>query len=673
MHNENHGDVRNLVQAGVAHVHLPDGRRTPGDLPTWQQVLVDRVSEQARLMELLTGDGSVTCVGISGTSGVGKSALALYCLNRVVKRFEHGQLYYDFNAQGRPVGLVDAVRYCLKSLGGQVPVDPGEAAARLRSELSERRVVVVLDNIAELDGLRELRPSTGSLLLFTTHRNVDDLRFDGVEPIALDVFDLDSGVELLEKLCPDGRVAREPDAARELVELCGFLPVALRIVGGMLVKRKSRRLSALVAELRNDDVRHARMRNTLKHVVEDLSPGERDLYLLLGLVPGPTFSAPAAAALADLLPHVAEELLDELRTSNLLEENDREQFRFHDLVGLHAKKLAEAEFSHDAARAARLRLVEWYRTQGAFADRAVTEPSRLRVGGDDDLVAGANPFDKTSGLEWLENERPNILALAELCAEYRWDEAVISFCDGPLWALHNHHKNYRDTLAALKSGVGAAERAGDLRAEARMRSLRVQLWTELASYDAARDEAALAVAAAERSGNRRILASALEFQGKLHLAEESWDDAIALFRQALALNEEVGRPRGMAIQHYLIGKALNGRGDHEESFAHLDVALGLLAGFPDERRLPGRVRLVIASGHQQLGWHSEAVELLREVVDQTRARNASFELAEALELLGISLAETGDSAASREHLTEALDIYRQAGHPAADRVLRRLG
>ena len=674
MRNENFGDVRNLVQAGVVHeVHFHSEARVPAELPAAPEVLVDRAAEQARLGELLRG--SVAGVGISGLSGVGKSVLALHCLSRAAEQFGDGQIYFDFNAQGRPVDVVDAAQHCLRALGvpaDQIPGSLGAAVARLRSETHGRRVVVFLDNVADLAAVRELRLSSpGSLLVFTTHRDVRELAFDGVEAVPLSTFEAEHALELLRQVCGDGRIDADGEGSDRLVELCGGLAIALRIVGARLVRQPSLRPSRLADRLADDERRldllvlntDAVMRNTLALVVGDLPPAQADLYRLLGLVPGPTFSAAAVAALADLPLHTAEDLLLELQSSNLLEENDQEQYRFHDLVGLHARKLADDD-------AALLRLVGWYRQQGAFADRAVTDPSRLRVG--EELVTGTNPFSAKSGLEWLERERLNVIALVRLCHQREWDQAVVSFCDGPLWALHNQHKNYEDTLGAFELGVGSAQRSGDLRAEARMRSVRARLWMELSRFDEARQEATRARDVAQRSGHRRVLASALEFLGQVHLKQDAWDEAIGLFDQALAINEEIGRPRGMAIQEYLIGKALHGRGDHEESLRHLDTALELLAGFPDDRRTPSRVRTTIVRVLQARGQHAEAVDRLRQVVEETRDRGASFDLAEPLELLGSSLAETGDTEGARTCLLDAIAIYEQARHPSAARLRERL-
>ena len=115
------------------------------------------------------------------------------------------------------------------------------------------------------------------------------------------------------------------------------------------------------------------------------------------------------------------------------------------------------------------------------------EPTRLRVGDPD--VDGTNPFGgKQAALEWLERERPNLLAVVGVCAENDWHEDVIAVCDGPLWALHHHHKHYADTLTALRHAVVSAAALGNPAVEARMRSLRSQLLVETGEVVQAQEE-----------------------------------------------------------------------------------------------------------------------------------------------------------------------------------------
>lgn len=682
MGNENRGDVDALVQAGsVGQVHFHEHHHgaevlRAEQLPPPPAGFVDREAERARLAEALDRGGErALCVTISGGSGTGKTALALHWLHGVRDRFPDGQVYVDL--RGKSVSAGGVLPHCLRGLGmrgADIPSSEDEALAEYRSRTSGRKVAFVFDDVAQPRELLSLLPaSDAGLMVLITHRQSRDLVVDGVVPLELRRLDVDAGIDLLRAGAGE-RVSAEEDAARRLVELCGGLPIALRITAGRLAKRPRWTVARVVAELDDDRQRLDRfteggvpvVSEALDRAVGELPEAQESLYRLLGVIPGPAFAADAVAALAQLPVADAEELLYELHEANLLECNDQDEFRFHDLVRLHATRARTPD-----AGALR-RLVDWYRVRGAYADRAVLEPRRLRVGQDDELLAAENPFDHDAALRWLERERVNLLAVLDAAHRQEWNRVVISLCDGPLWALHNQHKHYSDTLAALGSGVEAARREQDRVAEARLRTLRVQLLLELREFTAAEEAAVGARALAEETGHRRVLGSALEFHGKVHLEREAWSEAISLFEQARAINLELGEPRAVALQEYLIGRGLIGRGDAAEAVRSLTSALERLREFPRDRRTPGRINVALGRAHQQLGDHDAAIVALRTAVDAVRARTASFDLAEPLELLAESLLETGDADGARRLLREALDVLDDARNPGAQRVRDRL-
>lgn len=105
----------------------------PAELPEPKERLVDRHPEQARLADLVLR--MVRVVGISGPSGVGKSALAEFFLATVIPRFQDGQVYFNFNSQGKQAEMLDALAHCLRKLGvhgSLIPSDPHQAASMLR-------------------------------------------------------------------------------------------------------------------------------------------------------------------------------------------------------------------------------------------------------------------------------------------------------------------------------------------------------------------------------------------------------------------------------------------------------------------------------------------------------------------------------------------------------------
>ncbi|MEV0699044.1 hypothetical protein AB0I53_14155 [Saccharopolyspora sp. NPDC050389] len=688
MGNENSGPVRNLVQAGAiygdVHFHgkqeVPAPQEAPGQLVAEPVNFVDREPEREALDALLAEarGARAGCAVISGIRGVGKSALGTYWSYRVIDSFEHGQVRFDFGLGQRSLG--EAAEHCLRSLGvggDRIPLSEDDKISLLRTKTRGRKLLFFFDNVGDLAHVAKLLPASAeSVVLCTSHHDAADLVVDGIRPIRLAALDPGHALDYLRRSGLRERIDAEPAAAAELVDRCGRLPHVLRLVAKLLQRRTSWSIARAVRELSDKRRRRNHLHEAfaaLDLAVEQLPAAEAKLYPWLGLFPGvfpgPVFSAGAVAALADLTEFDAESRLAELHRTCLVEENDQEQYLLHDLVGEHASEAARALGAARRDDALR-RLVGWYRRQGAFADRMVMEPSRLRVV--DDEVDGENPFTREEALAWLERERVNLLGMVRLAAESNWHVDVIALCDGPLWALHNQHKHYSDTLPALLLAIASAQEIEDLAAEARMRSLRGQLLMECGELDEAHEECAKAVAAAEQAGHRRILASALEFQGKVLHARDEFAEAVGNFERARRLNEELGRRRGMALQEYLMGKSLSGLGRHDEALAVLRTALDRLAEFPEDKRTPGRIGVAAARAHQALGQHEPAISALREAIAATRERQASFDLAEPLELLADSLTATGQPGA-RDCLAEALEIYEQAESPKAERVARKLG
>ncbi|MGW1680509.1 NB-ARC domain-containing protein [Saccharopolyspora sp. NPDC002376] len=678
MGNVNHGSVDNLVQAGAiygdVHVHAKGPTEDRGQWLAAPANFVDREAPVAVLDGLLDQPrrGRAGCAVISGLHGVGKSALGAHWSHRKIDVFTDGQVAFDFEL-GR-WGLDDAVDHCLRSLGvegDRIPRATSGKLALLRSRTQKQKLLFFFDNVAELEDVVKLLPaSEESFVLCTSHQDSAELVADGVEPIRLEPLKREHALDYLRRNNLRERVDAEPDAAGELVEQCGGLPIALHVMVGLLNRRTSWRIARVVQELSEQSRRRKHFREAFSELdllVSQLSRAEAGLYALLGRWSGFALPVGAVAALAGLNEIDAETHLAELHRICLVEENDQEQFLLHALVGQHAAETLEVNGgqSDDAVE----RLFAWYRQQGGFADRAVTPPDRLRVVEED--LDEENPFTAETGLEWLRSERVNLLGIVRLAAESARHIDVIALCDGPLWALHNQDKHYSDTLAALGLAITSATELGDLVAEARMRSLRGQLLMECEELDEADVECAQAVSAAEGAGHRRILASALEFQGKVLHAREEFAAAVENFERARQLNEQLGQQRGMALQEYLIGKSLSGLERYDEALQVLGTALDRTAEFPEDKRTPARIRVAASRAHQVLNQHDQAISLLQESISAIRERGASFDLAEPLELLADSLNATGRPGA-QELLAEALAIYEESHSPKAERVREKL-
>ncbi|MCX5612084.1 MULTISPECIES: hypothetical protein [unclassified Streptomyces] len=143
----------------------------------------------------------------------------------------------------------------------------------------------------------------------------------------------------------------EAEAARELVRLCGRLPLALRMVGAELAGLPHRDLARLAARLGDErsrlDVLDG-VRDGLRLGYFSLPGDARALLRGLAALDAPDFAAWTAAAVLDGTLDTAEEALDTLAAAHLLEVAGRDEagqlrYRMHDLVRAFGRDLAGSE------------------------------------------------------------------------------------------------------------------------------------------------------------------------------------------------------------------------------------------------------------------------------------------------------------------------------------------
>jgi hypothetical protein len=339
------------------------------------------------------------------------------------------------NAQ--PLKTTDVLAEFLRTLGVQPMAIPDrlEARARLyRARLSDRRVLVVLDNAADETQVRPLLPgSAGCAVLVTSRRRLAGL--EGATTVDLDVMDPDQAIELLGRVAGPQRVAAEPEAAAELARLCSYLPLAVRIAGARLAAKPHWRLAGYAARLQDERRRLSELRVGDLEVrasfmlsYQALSPDERHAFRLLGTLNGPDFAAWVAAALLDCGLQTAEDLIERLVDAQLVEATPEDptgaiRYRFHDLLRVFARERLREEEPATAQQAALERALVTYL---ALAQRA-----SAYLGRDDHRIgpnihghpkpvhpkpvndSGLAAVVERDPLAWFKAEQENLIAAVE--------------------------------------------------------------------------------------------------------------------------------------------------------------------------------------------------------------------------------------------------------------------
>ncbi|MFD7717970.1 BTAD domain-containing putative transcriptional regulator, partial [Streptomyces sp. NPDC059814] len=317
----------------------------PADLlPRAPRGFQGRAAELAALSRAAAGEAPVCLV--TGPAGVGKTALALHWARRSPAAFPDGRLFADlrgFGDTGRPTSL-EVLREFLLALGvppRRVPESAQAAAALFRSLTDRRTLLVVLDNARDSAQVRPLLPGgTGCVTLVTSRHRLDGLiASDAARPVPLDVLEPPDGTALLAGVLGEERVLAEPVAARRLAELCGGLPLALRVTAARLAGRPHRTLAGTADELADErsrltylDVEDTGVSAALRLTVQQLPPDAVHHFARLGHHPGNHFDPYTAAALAGSDPVVAAAALERLPPAHLVGESTPRRGVVHDLV-----------------------------------------------------------------------------------------------------------------------------------------------------------------------------------------------------------------------------------------------------------------------------------------------------------------------------------------------------
>lgn len=683
-----------VVQVGTVHgsVRLHGEPRTeprtpvPRQLPTPPHLFTDREPEFRRLEALrreVAHEGSGRTVVLTGTGGVGKTALATRFLGSASAAFPDGALYADLLgfAEEGPADTSDVLDAFLRALGADPASIPHELSARaaaFRSHTHGRRIAVLLDNALSAAQVRTLTPGQGEHLVLATSRlHLAGLRLDGAEFLDVRPLGEIEAMDLVARMLGDDRTRSEPSSTRQLVTLCGRLPLALRAAVSGLALRPHQPLSRLVSRLTSEGSRLAELSHTRELSVDTvftasyrlLPEPARRLYRLLGLLPGRDLTPEAAEALLARGPTETEDLLADLVAANLLEETPGGRFRQHDLVRLHARSLAEAEEEHSDRTSALDRALDYYLTTAAAADRTLN-PGRWHLAPVFERPTGRGFGSRSEAMSWLESELEVLRAAVRFCESTGRHSLCWQLCEAlrNVFMIRKHFDAWEETYTA---GLASAKALDDPAAEANMLNGLAGLRLSLGDPDLAGELHHRALAAWTRAGHVLGQASSLEGAGVCELAREQPAWARTLFERALAVHTRIGRDRGIALMLRRLGEASRDLDDLACAVDYFGRALDFFTE-ADEPYMRVRTLAGLAATHLAAADPHRARPILDEVLRVSDRIGAGAERAGALVVLA-GLAESEDRIdEARELLSAALPIYTQLSSPEAARTRSRL-
>jgi len=710
------------------------GPVVPRMLPAAVRGFTGRSAQLARLDEQLAAVGTPGTAVISvvaGMGGVGKTALAVHWAHRVRDRFTDGQLYIDlrgYSAHAEPRTTAQALGALLEALGvspAAMPADVPGRARLYRRLLADRRALVLLDNAANTEQVRPLLPPPSCLALVTSRDALAELvDVDGARPVPLDVLPDEEAGALL-RLLVGPRAEQAPDAVRRVEEICGNLPLALRVAAEQATGRPETPLAELSAELAlvgtaSDlagtvaaDVR-ANVRAVLSWSLARLPGPAVRAFRLLGLVTVCDVEPHGLAALTGTDLAEAGHIAETLTRAHLLRRAEDGRLSMHDLLRAYARATAERELDAEQRHAAISRLLDYYLTT-AIAAVAVQYPhvSRRRSRPVTEWT-GAVPDVSTlaTAADWLATERDNLVRACVFAADAEWPRHAVSLAA----ELRPFFDNGRDLDGLLVHGAAFAA-ASRLGPESPVELAYINFClavtnVRLGRIEPAAEQARQAFAEYRRTGNTDgltmsvvILGGVYDRQGRfqkaltchqrgLELARaggnrvaeanqlhnlgwtdihtEEYESALAHYQQALAIYEEIGHPTGLGEARSGIAVAYARLGRYDEALALADEALAIALDYGQSTKL---VEIVATIGeiYRRLGGHRAAVEQITEALTAARTVGQPVLTALVLNTLGESHTDAAEFGRAAECHAEALELTAGSDRLEGARALLGLG
>jgi hypothetical protein len=197
---------------------------------------------------------------------------------------------------------------------------------------------------------------------------------DGARHVRVGPLARADSVVFLERAIPAAQ--RQAADVERLAELCGDLPLALRIAAARVASNPSRRVSELNRRLEHP-ARRLRLLSAGDLAIEQafeasyrlLSAPQQATFRDLAVLPSSSFSAAALGAVRALGEDDALEALEDLADLGLVESLGDRRYRLHDLIRLFVVALFEAECSPEERIEGTTRLERWYLSTAARAGR----------------------------------------------------------------------------------------------------------------------------------------------------------------------------------------------------------------------------------------------------------------------------------------------------------------
>lgn len=702
-----------LTTPAAASPNHPHWCTVPYDLP-------DFTGRKRELQQLLAephkpdGRHGSCIMAIDGMGGSGKTALAIRVAHQLADQYPDAHLYLDLRGYTpgepplTPGAIAEGLLRMLDLPGDRIPDDEAGRIALWRTTATQYRLLLLLDNAINSAQVQPLLPASANVLVLITSRaRLVDL--DGAEWISLGGMPSQDSTALISRMLGEDRTAAEPQAVAELVELCAHLPLALRIAAARLRNRPRWTVQYLVNRLGDETRRLDELRSgtrgvtaTLNLTYQGLSPARRAAFQLLDSHPGAEFDPYCAAALLDTDPPKAEDVLEHLLDTHLMQQFETGRYVFHDLVRSFAKWL-RSQANEDPAQVdqpAVERLLDYYvAATEAACDLAF--PGRAPISPEPDKTprtTAALPPLRTPvrARQWLDREEENLLAAVTLAQRRKLHRYSAQLSRNVVFQLdtRGRFEEFREVagiavaasrelgnqyllalslsnlavadwkLGRFAGGLTAAQeslelsvRLRDKRGEAKSTGMLGLLLATLGRFGEALPQLEQSIALKRQLGTPRAEAESLTNLSSLFEHMGRYPEAAAAAQRSVELNQHIGARENEIVALTDLALAYLGLGRDDDARSCLDRALGLC----DESAPLGDNALVLALS-ARIRDTGEGALYAEQALKLTDGRCAPMRQAAVWNILGSLRGRGGDHAAAYQLHSEAHRIASAVGY-----------
>ena len=575
----------------------------------------------------------------------------------------------------QPLPALDVLGRFLRALGvdgRHVPTSLDEAAARYRSEIASRQLLVLLDNASDAAQVAPLLPgSAACAVLITSRRTLNSL--ECVTHLQLTVLSTMDAVMQLTHAVGTRGVADDPAAATDVAHWCGCLPLALRIAGARLAARPTWPLRNMAARLANEQRRldelelpdvGVRASLAVSHQALSDSSDATDraaaaAFVALSLLDGPDVGLPVAARLLDQPEHQAERVLERLVDAALLESPSPWRYRSHDLLRLYAREQAPSTYQPDKRVAAVTRAYGLYVATAWRAFELVRQGNERPSRANRRWSTGGLGFsDAAEALDWLETERSNLMAAVRQSAAAQGSLALVAIeLTHALFSFFRLRGYWAEAVEVNEVAVALASEVGDRQTQAMTLGDLGAALCQQGRYKAATDRLREAIGIHRELGDRYGQAQNLNTLGVICQMMGQYDHALFCYEQSQAIHEELSNPRGQAMALDNLGPMLRRQGRYDEALTCHERAIAIFRDLDDRYgQAVGMTDLGLV--YTRMGRYDDALTSLQESLAIYTDVGDRYGEAEALTALGVVHRERNKPLKALAYHEESLAICR---------------